>query len=96
MRGSEGKSRISFFSEKDADLIKQLAIISEQTGISVQVLLENRTASGGLKTNKDMMQEAAGKMGVADNFISYLTGNLISSDARQQAIETRKTWTYPT
>jgi hypothetical protein len=90
VRGSEGKSRISFFSEKDADLIKQLAIISEQTGISVQVLLENRTASGGLKTNKDMMEEAAGKMGAADNFISYLTGNLISSDARQQALETRK------
>jgi hypothetical protein len=74
IRDTEGKDRIQLFSENDADLIKQLAIISEQTGISVKVLLEERTATGGLKTNKESQDEALSSVGFFGNIWEDITG----------------------
>ena len=76
IRDTEGKTRIQLFSEKDAELIKQLAVISEQTGISVKVLLEERSAGGRLKTNKESYNEQMQNIGLSDSILFYLTAGL--------------------
>lgn len=74
IRTLEGKNTLSFFSKDDAELIKELALISEKTGISVKVLLENRDALGNQVTSAQSMQQA--NPGFWGNFADQISKNL--------------------
>ena len=75
VRALEGKSRLSFFSAEDAEIIKELALISEQTGISVKVLLENRNAAGDQKNITERLD--ANNPGIIGNLLDSANKGLL-------------------
>lgn len=66
VRKQEGKTMISYFSTKDADLIKQLADVAARTDIPIKLLLENMTPTGEQKSSAMAQTEAKNSMGFWD------------------------------
>lgn len=85
IRDQEGKTRINFFSDTDAEAIKELAAISQKTGVSVKVLLENRDSLGNQISSRDTLRGMdPGAVGNLADQVSKYFGGVFNTESGAQ------------
>jgi hypothetical protein len=83
VRAMENLPALSYFSKDDAEIIKELTVLSSKTDIPVKVLLESRDATGRQRTVEGAIQEATARTPLFANVLEGLSFGLYRSEGLQ-------------